>query len=101
MIQRTGLLGKFCAPAGMPVMAAAAPAMLVAKSSLRRIFMPLPPRLLREIAMLTAQRQIEMADNQPRGEMAMPEHQTPLIATIAAGLMLAFIFGLIAHRLRV
>jgi predicted Kef-type K+ transport protein len=51
--------------------------------------------------MLTAQRQIEMADNQPRGEMAMPEHQTPLIATIAAGLMLAFIFGLIAHRLRV
>jgi CPA2 family monovalent cation:H+ antiporter-2 len=32
--------------------------------------------------------------------MAMPEHQTPLIATIAAGLMLAFIFGLIAHRLR-
>jgi len=31
----------------------------------------------------------------------MPEHQTPLIATIAAGLMLAFIFGLIAHRLRV
>src|SRR5918996_5219698 len=33
--------------------------------------------------------------------MAMPEHQTPLIATIAAGLMLAFVFGLIAHRLRV
>jgi CPA2 family monovalent cation:H+ antiporter-2 len=33
--------------------------------------------------------------------MAMPEHQAPLIATIAAGLMLAFIFGLIAHRLRV
>ena len=31
----------------------------------------------------------------------MPEHQTPLIATIAAGLMLAFIFGLIAQRLRV
>ncbi|WP_147157115.1 YbaL family putative K(+) efflux transporter [Reyranella soli] len=31
----------------------------------------------------------------------MPEHQTPLIATIAAGLMLAFVFGLIAHRLRV
>ena len=31
----------------------------------------------------------------------MPEHQTPLIATIAAGLMLAFILGLIAHRLRV
>ncbi len=30
----------------------------------------------------------------------MPEHQTPLIATIAAGLMLAFILGLIAHRLR-
>jgi CPA2 family monovalent cation:H+ antiporter-2 len=33
--------------------------------------------------------------------MAMPDHQTPLIATIAAGLMLAFILGLIAHRLRV
>jgi CPA2 family monovalent cation:H+ antiporter-2 len=33
--------------------------------------------------------------------MAMPEHQTPLIATIAAGLMLAFVFGLIAHRLRI
>jgi len=31
----------------------------------------------------------------------MPEHQTPLIATIAAGLMLAFVFGLIAQRLRV
>lgn len=31
----------------------------------------------------------------------MPEHQTPLIATIAAGLMLAFVFGLLAHRLRV
>ena len=31
----------------------------------------------------------------------MPEHQTPLIATIAAGLMLAFILGLIAHRLRI
>ena len=30
----------------------------------------------------------------------MPEHQTPLIATIAAGLMLAFFFGLIAHRVR-
>jgi monovalent cation:H+ antiporter-2, CPA2 family len=30
----------------------------------------------------------------------MPDHQTPLIATIAAGLMLAFILGLIAHRLR-
>ncbi len=30
----------------------------------------------------------------------MPEHQTPLIATIAAGLMLAFVFGLVAHRLR-
>jgi monovalent cation:H+ antiporter-2, CPA2 family len=33
--------------------------------------------------------------------MAMPDHQTPLIATIAAGLMLAFILGLLAHRLRV
>ena len=31
--------------------------------------------------------------------MALPEHQTPLIATIAAGLMLAFVLGLIAHRL--
>ncbi|MEI6201480.1 MAG: YbaL family putative K(+) efflux transporter [Enhydrobacter sp.] len=31
----------------------------------------------------------------------MPEHQTPLIATIAAGLMLAYVFGLIAHRLRI
>ena len=30
----------------------------------------------------------------------MPEHQTPLIATIAAGLMLAFVFGLLANRLR-
>jgi CPA2 family monovalent cation:H+ antiporter-2 len=33
--------------------------------------------------------------------MAMPDHQTPLIATIAAGLMLAFVLGLVAHRLRV
>jgi len=32
---------------------------------------------------------------------AMSEHQTPLIATIAAGLMLAFLFGLAANRLRV
>jgi CPA2 family monovalent cation:H+ antiporter-2 len=31
----------------------------------------------------------------------MPAHHTPLIATIAAGLMLAFIFGLAAHRLRI
>jgi CPA2 family monovalent cation:H+ antiporter-2 len=31
----------------------------------------------------------------------MPEHHTPLIATIAAGLLLAFGFGLLAHRLRI
>jgi len=31
----------------------------------------------------------------------MPEHHTPLIATIAAGLMLAYLFGLLAQRLRV
>jgi CPA2 family monovalent cation:H+ antiporter-2 len=31
----------------------------------------------------------------------MPVHHTPLIATIAAGLMLAFILGLMAHRLRI
>ncbi len=31
----------------------------------------------------------------------MPAHHTPLIAMIAAGLVLAFIFGLLAHRLRV
>ena len=31
----------------------------------------------------------------------MPEHHTPLIATIAAGLMLAFVLGLGAHRLRI
>ncbi|WP_160120569.1 cation:proton antiporter domain-containing protein [Rhodovarius lipocyclicus] len=31
----------------------------------------------------------------------MPAHQTPLIATIAAGLVLAYIIGLIAHRLRI
>lgn len=31
----------------------------------------------------------------------MPGHQTPLIATIAAGLMLAYILGLVAHRLRI
>ena len=31
----------------------------------------------------------------------MPEHHTPLIATIAAGLVLAFALGLLAHRLRV
>ena len=31
----------------------------------------------------------------------MPEHQTPLIATIAAGLMLAYGLGLLAHRLRI
>jgi CPA2 family monovalent cation:H+ antiporter-2 len=31
----------------------------------------------------------------------LPEHGSPLIATIAAGLVLAFGFGLLAHRLRV
>ena len=31
----------------------------------------------------------------------MPDHHTPLIATIAAGLVLAFFFGLVAHRFRV
>jgi CPA2 family monovalent cation:H+ antiporter-2 len=31
----------------------------------------------------------------------MPEHYTPLITTIAAGLLLAFGFGLLAHRLRI
>jgi CPA2 family monovalent cation:H+ antiporter-2 len=31
----------------------------------------------------------------------MPVHQTPLIAMIAAGLMLAYVFGLAAHRLRI
>jgi CPA2 family monovalent cation:H+ antiporter-2 len=31
----------------------------------------------------------------------MPEHHTPLIATIAAGLALAYAFGLLAHRLRI
>src|SRR4051812_17518924 len=31
----------------------------------------------------------------------MPEHQTPLITMIAAGLMLAYVFGLLAHRLRI
>jgi monovalent cation:H+ antiporter-2, CPA2 family len=31
----------------------------------------------------------------------MPEHHTPLIATIAAGLVLAFVLGLLAHRLRI
>jgi CPA2 family monovalent cation:H+ antiporter-2 len=30
----------------------------------------------------------------------MPGHDTPLIATIAAGLVLAFLFGMVAHRLR-
>jgi CPA2 family monovalent cation:H+ antiporter-2 len=31
----------------------------------------------------------------------LPEHQTPLIAIIAGGLVLAFLFGLLAHRVRV
>jgi monovalent cation:H+ antiporter-2, CPA2 family len=31
----------------------------------------------------------------------VPEHETPLITTIAAGLVLAFGFGLAAHRLRI
>ena len=31
----------------------------------------------------------------------MPEHHTPLIATIAAGLLLAYVLGLLAHRLRI
>ena len=30
----------------------------------------------------------------------MPSHDTPLIATIAAGFVLAFLFGMVAHRLR-
>jgi len=32
--------------------------------------------------------------------MPLPDHQTPLIATIAVGLMLAFLFGRIAHRIK-
>jgi CPA2 family monovalent cation:H+ antiporter-2 len=39
--------------------------------------------------------------NHVNDDIPMPEHQTPLIATIAAGLMLAYLFGLLAHRLRV
>jgi K+:H+ antiporter len=39
--------------------------------------------------------------NHVNDDVPMPEHQTPLIATIAAGLMLAYLFGLIAHRLRI
>jgi CPA2 family monovalent cation:H+ antiporter-2 len=39
--------------------------------------------------------------NHVNDAIPMPEHQTPLIATIAAGLMLAYLFGLAAHRLRV
>jgi CPA2 family monovalent cation:H+ antiporter-2 len=31
----------------------------------------------------------------------MPSHDTPLIATIAAGFCLAFILGMVAHRLRI
>jgi CPA2 family monovalent cation:H+ antiporter-2 len=31
----------------------------------------------------------------------MPSHDTPLIATIAAGFCLAFVLGMVAHRLRV
>ncbi|MDW8313625.1 MAG: cation:proton antiporter [Rhodovarius sp.] len=31
----------------------------------------------------------------------MPDHQTPLIATIAAGFVLAFLLGMLAHRLRI
>jgi len=31
----------------------------------------------------------------------MPDHQTPLIATIAAGLVIAFMFGRLAHKFRV
>ena len=31
----------------------------------------------------------------------MPEHHTPLLATIAAGLVLAYLLGLASHRLRV
>uniref|UniRef100_UPI0022EA87B8 YbaL family putative K(+) efflux transporter n=1 Tax=Falsiroseomonas oryzae TaxID=2766473 RepID=UPI0022EA87B8 len=30
----------------------------------------------------------------------MPDHDTPLIATIAVGFLLAFVFGMAAHRLR-
>src|SRR5476649_1103529 len=41
-----------------------------------------------------------MSKRASRGEKAMPDHQTPLIATIVAGLMLAYVFGLLAHRLR-
>jgi CPA2 family monovalent cation:H+ antiporter-2 len=41
-----------------------------------------------------------MLDPRGVGREAIPEHQTPLIATIVAGLMLAYLFGLLAHRLR-
>jgi monovalent cation:H+ antiporter-2, CPA2 family len=34
-------------------------------------------------------------------EHTVPDHGTPLIATIAAGLVFAFGFGLAANRLRI
>src|SRR6185312_7074353 len=36
-----------------------------------------------------------------RGGRRLPEHSTPLISMIAGGLVLAFLFGLVAHRVRV
>ncbi len=35
------------------------------------------------------------------GGRRLPDHRTPLIAIIAGGLVLAFLFGLLAHRVRV
>src|SRR4051812_25835275 len=67
----------------------------------------LAPAAMAPSAVMTSRRCMSMASVSTRRKIhvndgiSMPEHQTPLIATIAAGLMLAYLFGLIAHRLRI
>src|SRR5437763_3821062 len=86
MTQRICLEGKVSARADQPKPAAAAVAPTAVKNSRRLMFM----------ASVSTTRKNHVNDAVP-----MPEHQTPLIATIAAGLMLAYLFGLVAHRLRI
>src|SRR5438477_5785667 len=86
MTQRICLEGKVSARAGRAAPAAVTVAPRAVKSARRCMFM----------ASVSTSRKNRVNDAVP-----MPEHQTPLIATIAAGLMLAYLFGLIAHRLRV
>src|SRR5213595_2358031 len=87
MTQRICLAGKLSARAGRPARAAAPTT---------------SPRLPIAISTSLSLCSVSLAaKNMVNDRIPMPEHHTPLIATIAGGLMLAYVFGLLAHRLRI